>query len=97
MGPLTPVIESVLQDLKKGVKKDRATLQDFWPQIVGNTFASQTKGSLERNGTLCIWVSNSTLAYELSQKYVGTLLKRAQEILGEEVVRKVIFRVGEIR
>jgi len=97
MQPLAPVIDSLLQGLKAGVKGKRATLQSIWPQIVGSSLSPHTKPSLMREGILCVWVDSSVLAYELSQRYRGTILKRTQASLGEETVKKIIFRVGEIR
>ncbi len=96
VGPLTDVVSSLLQDLKTGIKEKRTTLQNLWPQIMGPSFADHTKGALQKDNTLCIWVDDSVLAYELSQRYRGTILKRAQGILGEETIKKVIVRVGEI-
>ena len=95
-GPLSGVVDSLLQDLQTGIKEKRSTLQDLWPEIMGNSFSKHTKGTLRRE-TLCVWVDDSVLAYELGRRYQGTILKRAQEALGEEAVKKIIFRVGEIR
>lgn len=94
MGPLAPIIHTLLEAFTEGVKERRSTLQTRWPEIAGNTFGSHTRPRLKAGGTLCVWVDDSSLAYELSQKYGGTILKRAQNVLGEETVKKIIFRVG---
>ena len=96
-GPLSPVLNSLFQELKTGVKEKHSTLQSRWPEVVGAQFSCHTKGLLRPGGTLCVWVDDSVLAYELGRRYQGTILKRAQEILGEDEIKKVIFRVGEIR
>lgn len=95
-GPLVAVIDSVLQGLRTGIKEKRTQLRDLWPQIVGSRFSPHTKAILRREGTLYVWVDDSVLASELGKKYSGTLLKRAQEALGEDAVRRIIFRVGQI-
>ena len=97
MGPLTPLIDSLLQDLKSGFKGKRSNLETLWPQIVGAKFNLHTKATLNPAGTLCVWVDQSVLASELRQRYQGTLLKRAQEAIGEKEVKKITFRVGQIR
>jgi len=97
VGPLTPVLSAVLEDLKTGVKEKRSRLESRWPEIVGANFASHTRGSLRAGGVLCVWADNSVLAFEMGRRYQGTILKRAKAVLGEDEVRKVIFRVGEIR
>jgi len=78
-GPLTDVVDLILQDLRTGVKLKRATLQEAWPRIVGPSLAAHTKGTLQRGNTLCVWVDDSVTAYEISRRHQGTILKRAQE------------------
>ena len=97
MGPLAPVIGSILQELTEGVKEKCSVLQSRWPEIVGNVFSSHTQPELQSRATLCVWVDDSNLAAELNQRYLGTILKRAQGVLGEESVQKIIFRVGAPR
>ena len=96
MRPLAPLLEALLQDLRADVKEKRFTLETLWPQIAGRAFSLHTKARLRPEGTLCFWCDNSVLASELRQRYQGTLLKRTQEALGEEMVKKIIFRVGQI-
>lgn len=95
-GPLTSVLDSLFQELKTGTKEKRSALEDSWPQIVGRKMAQHTRGRLLQGGTLCVWVDDSVLAYELGRRHEGTILKKTKEILGEKSVKKVIFRVGEI-
>lgn len=94
MGPLQPIIHLLLEELTHGVKEKRSTLQGEWPSIIGSTFSQHTRPNLEEGGTLRVWVDDSVLAYELSQRYSGTILKRAENILGEGTIKKIIFRVG---
>ena len=96
MRPLAPLVDSLLRDLKTGIKEKRSNLETLWPEIAGSSFGPHTKASLRRGGTLCVWVDNSVLASELSHKYQGTLLKRTQQALGEAEIKKIIFRVGQI-
>jgi predicted nucleic acid-binding Zn ribbon protein len=97
MRPLAPLVDSLLQDLRTGVKEKRSDLQSLWPEIAGPTFTPHTKPTLGREGLLCVWVDSGVLASELAQRYQGTLLKRTQEALGEEAVKEIKFRVGQIR
>ncbi len=97
MGPLGIVVDALLHNLKQGLKKKRSDLQTLWPQIAGPQFTPHTRPVLLGKETLCIWVDDSVLAYELSRRYPGTFLKRADAILGEGAIKKIIFRVGQIR
>ena len=96
-GPLDSVLHSIFKNLSEGVKEKRALLQGEWPRVVGPSFSRQTRPSLQKNGTLCVWVGDSVLAFELGRRHQGTILKRAAALLGEETVQKVVFRVGNIR
>lgn len=95
--PLAPLVESLLEELRTGNKEKRSALQSSWARIVGSVFAQHTQATLSPGGTLCVRVDDSVLAYELSQRYRGTILKRVTGALGEGVVKKVVVRVGQIR
>ena len=97
MGPLSSVISSLLEELNQGTSRKRFDLATHWPKIIGKQFSAHTQPSLSTGGILCVWVDDSVLAYELSQKYRGTILKRLEALLGEGAIRKLIFRVGQIR
>ena len=97
MGPLAPVVYSLLQDLSRGISRERSDLVTEWPAIVGRQFSKHTKPSLISEGIICVWVDDSVLAFELSQKYRGTILRRLEAVLGEGMVKRLIFRVGQIR
>ena len=97
MHPLAPVIESIFLELKTGIKEKRSHLQTLWPQIAGLPLSRHTQAALRPGNKLCVWADSSVLAHDLSQRYQGTLLKRAQAVLGEETVKKIIFRVGDVR
>lgn len=96
-GPLSSILGSIFKDLQEGTKEKRSLLQSEWPSVVGGHFSKKTKPALRKDGTLCVWVEDSVLAFELSRRYQGTVLKRAAALLGEEAVQKVIFRVGRIQ
>ena len=97
MGPLAPVVHSLLQDLGRGVSRKRSDLVSEWPSIVGNRLSGHTQPSVLSRGIVCVWADDSVLAFELSQKYRGTILKRLEAVLGEGTVKRLIFRVGQIR
>jgi hypothetical protein len=97
MKSLKECIPGVLANLQTPEKTRRQTLLDAWPSIAGPNFAAHTRPSLADDGRLFVWVDQSSLAFELNQKYRPSILKRAQAVLGEEAVQKIFFRVGELR
>lgn len=96
MGPLAPVLNSILEGTG-GVKEKRTSLQTHWSQIVGNQLGGHTRPSLTPEGWLSVWVDDSTLACEVRQRYLGTILKRTEAILGEGAIKKMAVKVGRIR
>lgn len=97
MRPLETVVDALLHHLKIGIKKERSDLRALWPEIAGASLSPHTKPRLLPGGTLCVWVDDSSLASEVMHRYQGTLLKRTQAALGEDAVKKIIVRVGQLR
>lgn len=97
MDAIKDLVGKVLKELENPEKKSRQKLIDAWQQIAGNQIAQHTRPSLTEQGKLFVWVDTSTLAFELNQKYKQSLLKRAQAVMGEEAVREIYFRVGQLR
>lgn len=75
----------------------RSKLVSEWSAIAGNRIAAHTRPTLNAAGDLWVWVDQSALAFELNQRYRGSLLKRTQAALGEDAVKSVRFRVGQLR
>mgnify|MGYP000903232487 CR=1 FL=1 len=97
MKEIKDVVAAVLKSLETPEALRRRRLSETWAEIIGPAYAGQSMPSLAKNGRLTIWVEKSTLAFELNQKYKGSILKRAQALLGEQVVKEVNVRVGQLR
>jgi hypothetical protein len=97
MKSVREVLPSILRNLQSPEAKKQNRIYDEWESVVGARFARQTKPSLGKRNELYVWVKDSTLAFEINQKYKNTILKRAQAVLGEEAVKKIYVRVGQIR
>ena len=97
MQSIKDVIPDVLKIFERAESSDRNRLWNQWPTIAGPKIAPHTKPSLGQNGQLFIWVDQSTLAFELNQRYGPSLLKRAQVALGEKKVKSIRFLVGQLR
>lgn len=97
MQSLRSLIPSVLENLRTPEKTLRSELVDRWPALVGSKVAQHTKPSLLPQGILIVWVDQSSLAFELSQRFKASILKRAQALWGEEKVREIRFKTGQIR
>ena len=97
MQPIRDLLPSVMRDLQNPQLLNRGTLIDRWSAIAGSKIAPHTRPSLKNNGELYVWVDQPALAFELNQRYRPTLLKRVQAVLGEDAVKSVRIRVGQLR
>ena len=97
MQAIKNIIFSVLSDLQTPELMQRNRLATKWPEIVGPKLAQHTQPSLGQHGQLHVWVNQSTLAFEVNQRYKMSILKRAQAELGEEAVKTVRVYVGQPR
>ncbi|MBI3307103.1 MAG: DUF721 domain-containing protein [Candidatus Omnitrophica bacterium] len=94
---LKEILPGVFSGFQNPENQKRNRLMENWPAIAGARIAPHTKPSLLRDGRLVVWVDESALAYELSQKHRQSLLKRTQAVMGEENITSVRFRVGQLR
>ncbi|MBI1977949.1 MAG: DUF721 domain-containing protein [Candidatus Omnitrophica bacterium] len=95
--PLKPILESLFTHWSTPEQERKSALAKGWPKIAGPRFSEHTKPRIGPNGRVTVWVDDSTLAFELSQRYKPTLLKRLKNQLGEDQVKDIRFYVGEIR
>ncbi len=96
------LIKDLLAGVLRGLQQDpekqkRSKLVTAWPSIAGPKIAPHTKPVLSERGDLLVWVDQSTLAFELKQKYGPSLLKRTQAVLGEDAVKTIRIKVGQLR
>ena len=97
MHAIKELIPSVFAALQSPAAQQRSKLISNWEQIAGACIAAHTKPSLSKEGKLFVWADQSALAFELHQKYAQSLLKRTQALLGEDAVKSISFRVGQLR
>ena len=95
--PLKPILNSLLASLVGEHQRQKSTLIDFWPKVAGNYFSKHTKPRFGADGRVTVWVDDSTIAFELSQRYKPVFLKRLKNQFGEDQVRDIRFFVGQIR
>jgi len=91
------ILKNVFTELQSPLKTKRSLLLEKWPQIVGDKWAKHTKPAYRQDGNITIWVDESTLAFELKQRYQPALVKRIEAVLGKDTVKNIRFYVGQIR
>lgn len=97
MDEIKKLIPSVLADLQSPEKNNRQKLLNAWASVVGEEMAKKTKPSLTKDGKVFVWVNDSAAAFEINQKFRKSYLKRIQGVLGEDTVKQIYVRVGQLR
>ncbi len=97
MEKIKELLPSVIKNLQTPEWNNRQKITKEWKAIAGPKIAPYTKPSLSDDGKLTVWVNKATLAFEINQRYKATLLKRVQAAIGEETVKKIYVRVGQLR
>ena len=95
MDEIRSILPSVIKGFEDPEKQKRSLLIDSWPSIAGEKLTRQTRPQLSNKGILYIHVKDNVLAFEISQRYRQSFLKRAQAVLGEETVKEVRVLVGK--
>lgn len=95
--PLKLVLEDIFKRLSNPDGRKKTKLLECWPKIAGADIAQHTKARFSADKQVTVWVDDSTLAFELSQRYKPGILKRLQNLFGEADVEDVRFFVGELR
>jgi len=95
MDDIRAILPKVIKGFEDPEKKKRSLLIDSWPGIAGERLVKKTRPQLSSKGILYVHVSDSVLAFEISQRYRQSLLKRAQAALGEQTIKEVRVLVGK--
>ncbi|MBI4430815.1 MAG: DUF721 domain-containing protein [Candidatus Omnitrophica bacterium] len=90
------VIPRVLKNLSGKRLSTFAQLTQAWDSLVGESQAKHSEPYALRGKILFARVDDSSRAFELSRKYKMSLIRRAQFIVGEENIKDIVFRVGEL-
>lgn len=96
MESLKDLLPAVLKLFQTPETRKKSKLIDSWAAIAGPKIGPHTKPFL-KDTELIVWVDQSALAFEIKQKHSPSLLKRAQGVMGEEAVKTIRIKVGQLR
>lgn len=93
--PIGEILAELITARGYGQVMSANSFADAWATAAGEFFAQHTRPGNLRRGTLEVMVTNSTLVQELGfQKQ--DLLTKLRELLPEEKIKDLRFRVGRI-
>jgi len=89
------ILERVLSGLNLGIKAKQFEIWEVWDSVVGEHIARHAQPNQIRNMVLWTVVSSSTWMQQLGFMK-KTIVDRLNERIGEEVVKDIRFRMGEL-
>ena len=95
MDDIRSILSSVIKNFEDPDKQKRSQLITSWASIAGEKLAKHTRPQLSSKGVLYIYVDEAALAFEISQRYRASFLKRAQAVLGESVIKEIKVLIGK--
>lgn len=95
MDDIRSILSTVIKNFEDPEKQKRSQLITSWASIAGEKLAKHTRPQLSSRGVLYVYVDEAVLAFEVSQKYRASFLKRARAALGEDAVKEVKVLVGK--
>ena len=90
--PIGEVIASLRSGMGKEAQK-REAIGSLWQKIVGKKKRAHAKVHAFANGTLIVWIDNSSSLYEFSLEK-ESLLQKLQKELGPERIKEIRFQLG---
>lgn len=93
--PIADVLAQLLARRGYARQSAAASCEAAWKEAVGNSLAKATRPGNIRRGALEVFVANSTLLQELVFQKTQ-LLDRLRQLLPDEGIRDLRFRVGAI-
>ncbi len=94
--PIQSILAKVLKDLDLKSKKEQGRICEFWEEGVGSKIAKHTfPHSLTSQGRLLVNVDSSPWVEELTRFHKEKIKKAMNELLGQEVIKEIFFRIGK--
>jgi len=94
--PIGDVLKNVVEELSKAKKKGIFEILSAWPALVGKEFSRHARPASLKKGVLLVSVDESAWLYQANFRK-EELLKALKKKVGAEKIRKMQFRIGNIR
>ncbi len=93
---IKPILDKVLKKLDLQRKQEQGKICEYWKESVGTKIAAHTfPRSLTSQGKLLINVDSSPWVEELTRFHKEKIKTAINNLLGQEVVKEVFFRIGK--
>ena len=91
------VVSAILNNLGIEKRNPQARILKIWNEAVGKDIASHTRPAEIKKGLLIVHVDSSPWMSELNRHYKNTIIGKLRDLTGEEGVKDIKFRIGEVK
>jgi predicted nucleic acid-binding Zn ribbon protein len=92
---ISQAMEAVLRGLGSGRMACADSLSEAWSKAVGEKNIKHTRPADIKDGVLIVHVDSSAWLHKLTMEKIQ-ILSKIKEELGEDVIRDIKLRIGEI-
>ena len=90
------VMPGLLKDLKLDSRRAEAEVGKVWNELIDPNVTAHAQPINLNKGTLFVNVDSDAWKYEIIRYHSGEVLKRMQYSFGENIIKKISWRVGLI-
>jgi len=94
MDHIQPIIQKIINDLKKKSQIDNQDIQQIWNRATTKKIAKNTLAKVFKNSILYVNVKNSSWKYDLSIKKEPILKKLNKH--SSKLIKDIKFRIGDV-
>lgn len=91
-------ISNAIKDIIKSTHVQHENIEhqimNIWDECVGESIKRHTQLLKIEKKVLFVLVDTPQWMYEINTKYAANILKKVQDIIGKEHLKKILFKVG---
>ena len=91
------ILKSIIEQLKKKTAFEDNEIIEAWNKAVGKKIKLHTKLISFKKHDLIVNTESSSWLFELQTNHKGKILKSLKKTLGEDKIKDIRFKVGEIK
>ena len=95
--PIGDILKNVIKQLEKNIFFENNEVVKTWNKFVSKKIKLHTKPIGIRSSRLIVNVDSSNWLFELQTKHRGKILKKIKKHLGEDKIKDIKFKIGEIK
>ena len=93
---LSGIVRQVIEGFENSDMKQIGKIFARWKELVGHPLSLHTLPYKVSRKKLLVLVDSSSWLYEIRTQWKDEILQRVQALVGKDLVKDVVFRVGDL-